>query len=67
VSERVPGTSPHRPGRSDGGAVGQSYEYVVVDDDTHVIYTRPLCLKAEAVDASRMFKAAAEGESGKNL
>jgi transposase InsO family protein len=48
-------------------AGGKAYEYVVVDDHTRVVYTRPLRLKSEAVDAFRTFKAAAEGESGKRL
>jgi transposase InsO family protein len=50
--------------QSDGG---KSYEYIVVDDYTRVVYTRPLRLKSKAVDAFRMYKAAAEGESGKKL
>jgi transposase InsO family protein len=48
-------------------AGGGAYEYVVVDDHTCVVYTRPLRLKSEAIDAFRTFKAAAEGESGKIL
>jgi hypothetical protein len=48
-------------------AGGRAYEYIVVDDHTRVVYTRPLRLKSGAVDAFRTFKAAAKGDSGKRL
>jgi transposase InsO family protein len=48
-------------------ARGKVYEYVVVDNHTRAVYTRPLRLKSEAVDAFRLFKAMAECESGKKL
>ncbi len=48
-------------------ARGRGYVYVVVDHYTHVIYTRRLCLKSEAVKAFKAFRAAAENESGKKI
>jgi len=41
--------------------------YVVVDDYTRAVYTRPLRLKSEAVDAFRPLREVAENESGKRL
>ena len=40
---------------------------VVVGDYTRAVYTRPLRLKSEAVQAVQAVKAAAEGESGKRI
>jgi hypothetical protein len=48
-------------------ARGKLYEYIVMDDYTCVVYTRPLHLKSEVVDVFWMYKAAAEGELGKRL
>ena len=48
-------------------AGGREYLYVVVDDYSQAVYTRPLRLKSEAVDTFKTFKAAAELESGKKL
>ena len=38
-----------------------------MDNYTHMVYTRPLQLKLEAVEAFRIFKVVAETESGKKL
>ena len=48
-------------------ASGREYVYVVVDDHTRVVYTRPLRLKLEAVEAFKVLKDAAENESGKKI
>ena len=40
-------------------------EYVVVDDYSRSVYSRPLHLKSEASEAFKTFKAAAENESNK--
>ena len=50
-------------------AGGREYEYIVVDDYTHAVYTRPLRLKSEAPKAFKIFKAVAvaENESQKRL
>src|SRR5258706_10625156 len=45
----------------------REYVYVVVDDYTGAVYTRPLRLKSEAVDAFRPLREVAENESGKRL
>jgi len=66
----VAGSSPHRlsgakcpqPTKSAGG---KEYEYIVVDDYSRAVYTRPLRLKPKAPEASKIFKAAAESESQK--
>jgi hypothetical protein len=47
--------------------VEKVYEYVVVDDHTRAVYTKPLHLKSEAVDAFKIFMAAAENESQNTL
>jgi hypothetical protein len=46
---------------------GKLYEYVAVDDYTRAVYTNPLRLKSEAIDAFKSFKAAVENESKKKL
>ena len=43
-------------------AGGREYEYIVVDDCTCAVYTRPLRLKSEAPEAFKAFKAVAENE-----
>ena len=48
-------------------AGSREYVYVVMDGHTRAVYTRPLCLKSEAVEAFKVFKAAAENESGKKI
>ena len=48
-------------------AGGKEYVYVVVDDFSRAVYTQPLHLKSEAVTAFKVFRAAAELESGKRL
>ena len=45
----------------------KEYVYVVVDDHTRAVYTRVIRHRSDAVDAFRVFKAAAEGESGKKI
>jgi len=45
----------------------REYEYVVVDDYTRAVYTRPLRLKSEAADAFKSFRAATENEPGSLL
>jgi hypothetical protein len=68
TGDRVPRMSPHRRGPIEvQSAGGKTYEYVVVDDHTRAVYTRPLYLKSEAVDAFWVLKAVAECESGKKL
>jgi len=46
-------------------ASGKEYEYIVVDDYSRAVYTRPLRLKSDAPEAFRIFKAAAENEPQK--
>ena len=46
---------------------GRRYLYVVVDDYSRAVYTRPLRLRSEAFDAFKIFKAAVETESGKKI
>jgi len=48
-------------------AGGRLYLYVAVDDCTCAVYTRLLFLKSEAPEAFRVFRAAAENESGRRL
>ena len=48
-------------------AGGKEYEYVVVDDYSRVVFTHPLRHKSEAPEVFKIFKAAAENESGKKL
>ena len=48
-------------------AGGREYIYVIVDDYTCAVHTKPLHLKSEAADAFKSFKAAAENESGKRI
>ena len=48
-------------------AGGREYIYVIVDDYTRAVHTKPLRLKSEAADAFKSFKAAAENESGKRI
>ena len=60
---------PYRHSRSHAccAAGGREYEYVVVDDYTRAVFTRPLRLKSEAVEAFKAFRAAAENDSGKRI
>ena len=46
---------------------GCAYLFVVVDDYSHAVYTRPLQLKSEAAEAFKVFKAVGEMESGKKM
>ena len=48
-------------------ASGRDYEYIVVDDYTRAVYTRPLRLRSEAPEAFKAFKAVAENESQKRM
>ena len=48
-------------------AGGCEYLYVLVDNCTHVVWTRALRHKSDAIEAFKTFKAAAERESGKRL
>jgi transposase InsO family protein len=48
-------------------AGGKEYEYVIVDDYSRAVYTRPLRLKSEAAEVFKIFKAAAENESQKTM
>ena len=48
-------------------AGGREYVYVIVDDYTRAVYTKPLRLKSEAAEAFKSFKAIAENESGKRI
>jgi len=48
-------------------AGGKEYEYIIVDDYSWVVYTRPLRLKSDAPEAFKIFKAAAENESQKRM
>jgi len=46
---------------------GREYVYVIVDDYTQAVYTRPFRLRSEAAEAFKTFKEAAENESGNKL
>ena len=48
-------------------AGGKEYEYIIVDDYSWAVYTRPLRLKSDAPEAFKIFKAAAENESQKRM
>jgi len=48
-------------------AGGNECDYVVLDDSSRAVYSMPLCLKLEAADAFKTFKAAAENESDNKL
>ena len=48
-------------------AGGREYLYIIVDDCTRTVYTKPLWLKSEAIEVFKMFKAAAENESGMKI
>ena len=48
-------------------AGGKEYEYIIVDDYSRAVYTRPLRLKSDAPEAFKKFKAAAENESQKRM
>ena len=48
-------------------AGGREYLYVVVDDCMRTIYTKPLWLKSEAIEAFKAFNAAAENKSGRKI
>ena len=48
-------------------AGGREYLYIVVDDCTRTIYTKPLWLKSKAIEAFKMFKAAVENKSGMKI
>jgi len=57
----VPGSSPDRHSeakcpRPTKLAGGKGYDYIVVDDYSRVVYTRPLQLKSDAPEASRYSK-----------
>jgi len=46
---------------------GKEYEYIVVDDYSRAIYTRPLRLKLDEPEAFKIFQAAAENRSQKRM
>jgi hypothetical protein len=46
---------------------GWEYKYVAVDDYSCVVYARPMCLKSEAADVFKMFRAVAENASGRKM
>jgi len=48
-------------------AGGRAYLFVVVDDYSGVVYTRPLWQKSEAAEAFKVFEAVAEAESRKRM
>jgi transposase InsO family protein len=48
-------------------AGGREYAYVVAEDYTRTVYTRPLRLKWEAADAFKTFRAVEENESESRL
>ena len=48
-------------------AGGREYLYIVVDNCMRTVYTKPLWLKSEAIEAFKMFKAAVENESGMKI
>jgi hypothetical protein len=48
-------------------AGGKPNEDIAMDNYTHAVYTKPLHLKAEVVDAFKTFKEAAENKSKKKL
>jgi len=45
----------------------KEYEYIVVDDYSRAVYTRPLRHKSDAPEAFKIFKAAAENESQERM
>ena len=48
-------------------AGGREYMYVIVDDYTQAVYTKPLCLKLEAVEVFKAFQVEVERASGNKL
>ena len=46
---------------------GKEYEYIVVDDYTRAVDTRPLLLKSEVPGAFKVFQAVAENKSQKRM
>ena len=48
-------------------AGGREYVYVIVDDYTQAVYTKPLHLKSEAVEVFKVFQAEVERASGNKL
>ena len=48
-------------------AGGQAYLFVVVNDYSRAVYTRPLRQKSEAADVFQVFKVVVETESGKKM
>ena len=48
-------------------AGGKEYEYIVVDDYTRAVDTRPLLLKSEVPGAFKVFQAVAENKSQKRM
>jgi len=45
----------------------KEYEYIVVDEYSRVVYTRPLRLKPNVPEAFKISKAAAENEAQKRM
>ena len=43
---------------------GKEYKYIVVDDYTRAVYTRPLLLKSEVPGTFKVFQAVAETRKG---
>jgi len=58
TGERVPGAGTHRQHRpyAVNSAGGREYVYVVVDDYTHTVYTRPLRLKSEETESGNKLR-----------
>jgi len=48
-------------------AAGKEYEYIVVDEYSRTVYTRPFRLKPNAPEAFKVFKATAENEYRRRL
>jgi hypothetical protein len=48
-------------------ASGKEYAYILIDDQTRVVYMRPLRHKSDTLEAFRIFKAAAENESQRKI
>ena len=48
-------------------AGGKEYAYIIVDDHTRAVYMKPLKHKSDAPEAFKVFKAAAENESGRTI
>ena len=48
-------------------AGGKEYLYIIVDNHTRAVYTRAIHHRLDAVDVFKVFRVAAEGESGKKL